>query len=288
MSDGKVDSSEISMNHMLEEDLLNELKCPLCGVYMAPPIQQCRNGHDYCKECFELIYRCHRCHSMKGETRNHLLEKIYLKVHLPCKYACNGCEVKCKSKDLDAHEDECKYTLKRCPFTNTTCCSWEGVCFDIRDHCHEQHHFSTLVGRENVLSFVQFDQDYFSGGSWIYVIFVYETMFRFCVSIDMRTKLFKFVATHIGEETTPNRFNFQVKFLQNDTEEAGITLRAVCAHQVDYTKLFHGNEYLVMPVDVLIPLVDNVGELHYAVKIIDTSKPELVDVNQPSSSKMSS
>lgn len=249
---------------------------------MEPPIVQCTVGHHFCKECSELFCYCAKCFSPKAETRNYFLEQLYFKVNLPCKYACYGCEFKCKSDKLKDHEAICTYTLRICPFIFTSLCSWNGIIYDIEEHCDDLHHCNVLKGSENKNYFFNFD--IFKGGYSMFMIFALNSLFRLTLYVDDDKSMLKFSTSYLGQKLDNNRYSYEVKFLKNGTDKAAITLKAVCPFLNDHTKPFAGH-YLTMPVNVLEPFCDNNGDLVYVIKIIDNGENSAL--SQPSTSKMS-
>ena len=68
-----------STDHDVEEALRNELKCPVCGIWMLPPspIYQCEDGHVLCYKCKNLpdMKECPTCMA-QIVGRNTLVENV--------------------------------------------------------------------------------------------------------------------------------------------------------------------------------------------------------------------
>ncbi|PSN35345.1 hypothetical protein C0J52_22153 [Blattella germanica] len=76
-----------------QEVLLQEIECPICLQYMTPPIKQCLNGHNICKDCRHNIANCPVCRSQLGNTRNLTAESMSRLITHPCvnkKFGCTG------------------------------------------------------------------------------------------------------------------------------------------------------------------------------------------------------
>lgn len=89
-------------------------KCPLCDVYLFPPIFQCVNGHCYCKKCFELVGGCDTCKAPMSDKRHSLYEKWAETLEFPCECEINGCKYRGHYKDVLQHQKVCRWT----------CCNW--------------------------------------------------------------------------------------------------------------------------------------------------------------------
>lgn len=124
----------------LSEDLLLELECPVCTVYMLPPITICHNGHNICNSCKSELNSCPTCMGDFTDIRNISLEKICGIVKFPCKYKQNGCLEILPLDVILRHESECSHAVYTCPFVIASLeCSWRGFVSDMEGHIKSKH-----------------------------------------------------------------------------------------------------------------------------------------------------
>ncbi|XP_018569484.1 putative E3 ubiquitin-protein ligase SINAT1 [Anoplophora glabripennis] len=98
------------MSSQLERRILDLFECPVCSVHMYPPIRQCVRGHTFCSECFDRFQRCPICRGSKGVGCDFILERIYLKLTVPCRYNFNGCKFSAKGLTVKDHEMSCGFS----------------------------------------------------------------------------------------------------------------------------------------------------------------------------------
>jgi hypothetical protein len=100
----------------LDEILLGDLECPVCGEYMVPPIELCTNGHNICNKCRRIIHFCPTCEAAFSETRNVTLENIVRGQKFPCDNRRNGCHELFSIEHIAQHLAVCEYGDIKCPF----------------------------------------------------------------------------------------------------------------------------------------------------------------------------
>jgi hypothetical protein len=103
----------------LYDDILKELKCPICNDYWKTgAIKMCVKGHTICNRCQRHIPPNARCTARTSKGRNFALENVVAKAIYLCPFA--------KSQ--------------------TNRCTWSGVPFDIEDHVKKSHYNETVTG----------------------------------------------------------------------------------------------------------------------------------------------
>ncbi|CAH0560715.1 unnamed protein product [Brassicogethes aeneus] len=102
--------------------IIKNFKCPLCDIYLFPPISQCVNGHTFCKKCFELVGGCDTCRAPVSEERHKLMEMWSENLLFPCECEINGCQFKGYYKDVLKHQKTCQWTY--CNWKKTKPKSW--------------------------------------------------------------------------------------------------------------------------------------------------------------------
>ncbi|GJQ78749.1 hypothetical protein Trydic_g2783 [Trypoxylus dichotomus] len=98
------------MNILESEDILQLpiFRCKLCHNRLQRPIMQVVGVGNTCGLC------CNE-NCKKDAVRNEELEALLAKLHLPCNYAGNGCQVHGLFNDICDHEFLCFFRARNCP-----------------------------------------------------------------------------------------------------------------------------------------------------------------------------
>lgn len=120
------------MASVFDAEILNQLKCSTCGLYLSvSPVTQISTG-----------FNCGRCAS-ENEQINTIFELVVKNRLFPCQYDVKGCEAVLPfGEPIARHEEKCKYEKRFCPLTNV--CDWQGTVMTSYQHCLEQHPDSIL------------------------------------------------------------------------------------------------------------------------------------------------
>lgn len=113
-SDKKLDAESTKLR--LDQNLLNELECPICSTYMLPPIYICEAGHSFCSSCNIKMKACPFCQASLKYRRNFTLERLTSAVAYPCQYKDFGCPFISSSSDIEAHQSVCQFSGWKCVF----------------------------------------------------------------------------------------------------------------------------------------------------------------------------
>jgi len=126
-------------------DRLDErLACPICkNVFNEPWQTSC--GHRFCRNCLDPLIRptCLRC-PLDGETivpddsfRDRCCEREVLDLKCSCRYAERSCDWSGELRNLQAHEENCKYGDVQC-----------RACVQTMERRHiEQHRTNECINR---------------------------------------------------------------------------------------------------------------------------------------------
>lgn len=129
-------------NQNLNLDLLRELECSVCFLYMTPPILQCLTGHSFCQTCKEKLSECPSCKKPFQNTQNFVLAQVIAHIDYPCKYS--KCRFTAKAKDIRRHEENCTFTPHPCPLIDYENCSEEMMFDQMYEHIVNNHYESLL------------------------------------------------------------------------------------------------------------------------------------------------
>jgi E3 ubiquitin-protein ligase SIAH1 len=127
-------------------EFLEELKCPVCLMYMTSAIRMCENGHNVCSSCKERLTQCPTCRGKFVNVRNITLEKLAAISIYPCANREVGCEETFIADDRDSHLAVCLFQSRECPFRKLSGvdCPWTGTLSDIVVHIVTEHDSETV------------------------------------------------------------------------------------------------------------------------------------------------
>ena len=123
------------------QEVLEELKCPVCVEYMTPPIPMCQNGHNICNTCRQKVNQCAICKEEFLKSRCWLLENIIRKIKIRCQYYKEGCQFVSTCQFINSHEADCPDRPFNCPLSvvGTTNFCWRGHVSRMWDHILCKH-----------------------------------------------------------------------------------------------------------------------------------------------------
>ncbi|CAG9858305.1 unnamed protein product [Phyllotreta striolata] len=117
----------------VQDELLQDLECPVCMEYLTPPIRMCTSGHSICDDCRSKITFCPLCAKKFSTGRNVTLEHVAEKIKYPCTYRKYGCKEKLSCNELYNHQRKCTYMEIVCFFSYL--CQFKGSLQDQLSHC---------------------------------------------------------------------------------------------------------------------------------------------------------
>ncbi|PSN29638.1 hypothetical protein C0J52_27485 [Blattella germanica] len=121
---------------LFQEVLLQEIECPIYFQYMTPPIKQCLNGHNICKDCRHNIEKCPVCREKLADIRNLTAESMSRLITHPCVNKKFGCTGHFLLDFKEKHEKTCLFRPIVCPDWT---CEKEGTCLEIHEHFKNDH-----------------------------------------------------------------------------------------------------------------------------------------------------
>ena len=119
------------------DNVMQILECPVCfNVPRVIPIASCSFGHigkfpliqlitflikilyilSVCENCRPRVIHCPVCRGCLHYNQNTVAGQICLIADYKCKYQNQGCPVKKRIQEIDAHERKCPERLIQCPF----------------------------------------------------------------------------------------------------------------------------------------------------------------------------
>ncbi|PSN32486.1 hypothetical protein C0J52_25186 [Blattella germanica] len=119
-----------------QEVLLTQIECPICLQYMTPPIKQCLNGHNICKDCRHKIEKCPVCRENLADIRNLTAESMSRLITHPCVNKKFGCTGHFLLDFKEEHEKTCLFRSIVCP---CWFCEKEGTCLETQEHFKNDH-----------------------------------------------------------------------------------------------------------------------------------------------------
>lgn len=158
----------------IDENLLSYLECPVCNMYMLPPIHQCLTGHNLCCKCRPKLAQCPTCRGRIENTRNYALEAVSAKTKYPCMNRIYGCNIILPGSYIEKHENECKMRTYGC-IVQSSSCTWQGKHSDLLAHLTSVHKISNNYQTKMNYNATQF--------------YVYTTNFDFLIAYGQIFKI---------------------------------------------------------------------------------------------------
>jgi hypothetical protein len=215
----------------LHWDLLEELKCPVCLMYMASPIRMCVNGHNVCSSCKERLTQCPTCRGNFVNVRNVTLEKLAATAVYPCKNKEAGCEETFTAYKRESHLAVCLFRSRECPFRTLSGvdCPWTGTLSDIPVHIRGDirgDHDSEIVEvpahfRVELLDFVE-------GSRYRRVVICLGELFY--LTWETEGNILSFGVFHFGPKNETYNFKYGVKICNSATYDAATR---ICHNYLD-------------------------------------------------------
>ncbi|PSN29516.1 hypothetical protein C0J52_28253 [Blattella germanica] len=219
-----------------QEVLLHEIECPICLQYMTPPIKQCSNGHNICKDCRHKIDICPVCRENLADIRNLTAESMSRLITHPCVNKKFGCTGHFLLDFKEKHEIKCLFKQIGCPIQF---CKKEGSRLEIQEHFKNDHlkfqkkakdgKYKKTVSK-NII-YLQYD-----------AVREFGEVF-FSVMIRSREKLDYIGLFYLGEEEEARKFGYKITLTSQDGKEK-MSFYSLCRSYLTLDKkLYTGNNY---------------------------------------------
>lgn len=219
----------------IDDKMLHFFECPVCKMFMKPPIFQCQSGHSLCNVCRPKLEKCPTCRAIFGSTRNYSLEGLTSGVHYPCSYHDLGCKESGPANKMVKHERECLLKPLSCPFAN---CSLTGNKPSITIHLINFHSDSVISSGSTTYS-DSFRLDPNSSYNKVYdrkCIIAYNHIFRICCK---RIAEYCLWAVEIfGANSHSKTFMYEVAIIDTRRPEKKIIKTDYCLTDVSEEELF--------------------------------------------------
>lgn len=215
------------------EELLIELRCPICNEFMTKNIIQCCLGHSICSTCLpKLNNKCPLCKTPFENIRNFCLENLAGSIVIPCLNWRYGCRESVSLQNWKSHVEDCDFGSFHCPMRDERLCTWRGKLCELKTHLSLKHRI-----RLNVIN--AFADSIENKPSFYYMISIlnykskYFKMFEVHIIEDGK-HFVKWVNQYIGSRTTAHDYIFTLDF--EDQTNTGYKLIASC-YCVPYEQL---------------------------------------------------
>lgn len=228
----KIDDAQVDG---IDDKMLHFFECPVCKMFMKPPIFQCQSGHSICNLCRPRLEKCPTCRAIFGSARNYSLEGLTSGVHYPCVYHDLGCNENGAASQILKHEKECIFRPFNCPFSN---CSLTGNRITITTHLINFHSDSVLSSGSTAYS-DSFRLDPNSSYTKIYdrkCIIAYNHIFRVCCK---RIAEYCLWAVEVfGTNRDSKTFIYEVAIIDTRRPEKKLIKTDYCLSDVSEEELF--------------------------------------------------
>ncbi|KAB0792129.1 hypothetical protein PPYR_14090 [Photinus pyralis] len=228
---------------------LEELECPVCNLYMVPPIFICPTGHSLCNKCKQKLNTCPTCRVPMQDTRNFTLEKLTATVRYPCCYTDYGCTVVLQADHIKIHELHCNYAYGKCPMKFVAACDSNDV-VDVVGHIREKHPHMYIEPNR------QYARDIGSVVTTSYwATSVDGQIFVICCKHSNTTGPIKFCALHVGlNSKTKQKFRFRLEFCDQTSNGLRFIVSQLCKEFPQNPSAALKNCFAI-PLDMLEPFI---------------------------------
>lgn len=257
----KIDDAQVDG---IDDKMLHFFECPVCKMFMKPPIFQCQSGHSVCNVCRPRLEKCPTCRAIFGSTRNYSLEGLTSGVYYPCAYHDQGCTESGTANQIVKHERECMLKPLSCPFAN---CSSTGNRITITTHLINFHSDSVISSGSSTYS-DSFRLDPNSSYTKLYdrkCIIVYNHIFRVCCK---RIAEYCLWAVEVfGANSASKMFVYEVAIIDTRRPEKKLIKSDYCLSDVSEEELF--KRCIIFPCSALSSY-SNCGMITFFVTIKET------------------
>lgn len=250
------------------KDLRDELECPVCYTYIAPPVRQCSNFHSICESCFCRVDKCPVCRQAKIPTRNHVLEMLYMILDIPCQYRDEGCDYIERGKLIKTHEAICVYRSLPCPMSVLLGCTWAGPENKTEEHFRNSHS-NIIFGMEAFLIATNF-RGVTASVKYLTVFYVYKKMFRVYWDVHANTGEVRFSVTLHGTPEDDERYSYRIRFIRRKTSRLARSLFGKCKYVANEKHLIVAGSSVGTNFDHVKDFCNREGDLQFYVRIVDT------------------
>ncbi|XP_019869729.2 uncharacterized protein LOC109598289 isoform X2 [Aethina tumida] len=215
------------------EEFLQELECPVCFLYMVPPIMQCEKGHSMCKGCTDQLTQCPTCKAPIKLTQNFALEKISRIMTFPCKN--DRCDFKGKSNVIKEHETSCIWGPLLCPFNNYGNCCWSDILENLYDHINKDHYENLLEMEQVVIPFTGEDFE---------DCFVLKFNLKlFMLHLEYEENVFKFAIQLLGQREECAKYKFNIDIIDFSQQNRRFYFSDICSKYTPKEQAFINENY---------------------------------------------
>jgi hypothetical protein len=199
----------------LHEDILEDLKCPECKLYLKKgPIQMCQQGHNFCNSCQKHVPSGTNCTAQPSNVRNFALEKIVATATYPCPFA------------------ELKGDL----------CKLYGNPFELEKHVRESHDSQELTGNEeNELIKLSLTSE----RTVTKAIFTLNQLFF--LAYETKEGMFYFEVYHVGRNKESSNYIYEFTIQKVDEHPKSCNMRNICHnYKEDHNEVKKSHDCVVL------------------------------------------
>nr|XP_023014552.1 uncharacterized protein LOC111504269 [Leptinotarsa decemlineata] len=198
--------SEPKNNEKIDWEKISNLKCPICSLYMLPPIFECKTGHSFCDDCSAKEKKCPICRDPMDRVQNFTIEAVVKCMTYPCRYRRYGCQFANKALSMAEHEKFCEFSPYNCPMKATLGCQWTSCNTGIYEHIEENHLDLVLKAEKVDIPFSRNELN-----EKIYLIKFSKLAFKFVYKYE--NEKFHWEIQHVNPAATKETCRFEVDII---------------------------------------------------------------------------
>ncbi|XP_023015412.1 uncharacterized protein [Leptinotarsa decemlineata] len=239
----------------IDENILQELECPVCNEFMIPPIYICQAGHSLCEGCKSRIKTCPNCRCELSSSRNFTLENLTRKVHYPCRNREIGCSFVSTSDGIRGHDSLCELTETFCILQ----CGHQCLKPAMYSHIIEKHPDDLMSLNTVHVRDVSTKKESF------YVLYAFGDLFRFSIK-GSNLNPYKFNLQHMGTEDGDPKYRFLFQIIDQSPLATYISFNNICQKMTMIPNTAHATG-ISIPWNLLKPMLYESKYFYYKITI---------------------
>jgi len=252
----------------LDRGLLQELECPVCYEFMAPPITMCENGHSICPKCKPVLNNCPSCQKPFLPVRNLALESLYRQAIT---------EEDQRPPARFPHNVECPFAK-----ISKDICPWKGPVTGIKDHvklCHKNPNDTFEVSGvfTVVLTDLSPTQHYRKA------VFIADELFY--IYWRIKDGSFYCIVFYVGEQEKCSNYTYRF-VLTTDSDNRKISMSFPTRSIMENLEEFlHSGDYVILNYNTALKFINqNMNlECEFQINAIELAEGISDGVSQPQS-----
>lgn len=218
----KIESRSLPSQESVNDRIVALFECPVCYEYLAPPIYQCKNAHNICSKCKQLVTKCPTCGEIYLNSRSVFVEQIAEQLLYPCRNLEVGCCEKHSLQDIEKHHEVCSHRMYECLPGKADNCKWKGRSFDILTHMMDAHaNICWMVDENNIV----YEFNIFEGIEDLQLVSALHELFWYHFKCDATKQKLFLAVQYIGPQELACTYTYEFELCADADEEISTIMK---------------------------------------------------------------